>query len=253
MDSILDISDFIGEDFEAAGINFFEFAPWTPDYLQLLGELWILDSGDPDPDHALTLVTVMVYMADEADAGLCEALSFNERYRRRTQSTFGMSWAQTRDNGWEPSCGMERLAKYEIAWADYQLQYRHIRPFGFYVEASYMWTVLDRSNMNVEKILSRRRVQPEPATAERTTRYYPRSALSFHLLQYSLHYKLLLLRTRSVHLTHFIILSALHTFLYCARPPHFSTLSLPPTRFFSCALLCLYTSSLRRHSSRLSY
>src|SRR5690242_6591556 len=75
MDSILDISDFIGEDFEAAGINFFEFAPWTPDYLLLLGELWILDSGDPDPDHALTLVTVMVYMADEADAGLCEALS----------------------------------------------------------------------------------------------------------------------------------------------------------------------------------
>ncbi|RFN49507.1 hypothetical protein FIE12Z_6203 [Fusarium flagelliforme] len=122
--------------------------------------------GDPDPDHAQTLVTVMVYIADEADAGLCEALSFNQRYRRRTQSIFGMSWAPTRDNGWESSCGMERLAKYEIAWADYQLQSRHIHLFAFYVEASYMWTVLNRCNMNVDKVLARRRVQPEPATAE---------------------------------------------------------------------------------------
>ncbi|KAJ4024237.1 hypothetical protein NW752_002804 [Fusarium irregulare] len=64
---------------------------------------------------------------------------------------------------------MERLAKHEIGWADVQLQTRHIREFTFYIEASYMWTVFNRCNMNVDKILARRRVQPEPATAEITT------------------------------------------------------------------------------------
>lgn len=89
MNSILDISDWIGEDYQAAEINFFDLLPWTPNYVASLGEDSILESGSPDPDHTRSLVTVMVYIAEEATAVLCEALSFSVKYRQRTQFLSG--------------------------------------------------------------------------------------------------------------------------------------------------------------------
>ena len=68
MDSILDISDCISEDYQAAEIDFFDLIPWTPNYVASLGEDWILESGSPDPDHARSLVTIMVYIAEETTA-----------------------------------------------------------------------------------------------------------------------------------------------------------------------------------------
>ncbi|RBR22927.1 uncharacterized protein FIESC28_04225 [Fusarium coffeatum] len=166
MDSILDISDWIGEDYEAAEINFFDLIPWTPDYVASLGEDWIVDIGSPDPDHARSLVTIMVYIAEEATAVLCEALSFNV------------------------------------------------------------------NNMNVDKILARQHVQPEPVTAEITTEGYEANQDNEAASPFCSP-PLLLLRSYlpsalPLFILHFITLSSVHTFLYCTHCPHFTTLLSPP-------------------------